>query len=79
MELLSDSEDYQAMSLQILSLIKSLVKDEQARLNILESVFVHFQERAKQVEFIDEKSIAIYLRLMAKQFCENFIKATNKI
>lgn len=79
MELLSDSEEYQGYSLQILSLIKSLVKDEQARLNILESVFVHFQERSKQVEFIDEKSIAIYLRLMAKQFCENFLKATNKI
>lgn len=79
MELILDSEEYQGMHLQVLSLIKSMITDEEARFTILQSVFIHFEERSKKVQFIDEKSIAIYLRLLAKQFCENFLKVTNKI
>lgn len=79
MELILDSEEYQGISLQVLSLIKSMITDEEARFTILESVFIHFEDQAKKVQFIDEKSIAIYLRLLARQFCENFLKATNKI
>lgn len=78
MELMSDTEVYQDYALQIMSLIKSLVKEEDARLTILESVFLHFEERNKKVKFTDEKTIAIYLRLLARRFCSNFLQSTCK-
>lgn len=78
MELMSDTEAYQAYALQIMSLIKSLVEEEDARLNILESVFIHYEERNKKVKFTDERSLAIYLRLLARRFCKNFLESTCK-
>lgn len=78
MEIMSDSETYQSFALQIMSLIKSLVKEEDARLTILESVFLQFEDRNKKFKFTDEKSIAIYLRLLARRFCSNFLNAPSK-
>lgn len=75
---MSDIEVYQSYALQIMALIKSLVEEEDARLTILESVFLHYEERNKKIKFIDEKTIAIYLRLLARRFCSNFLQATCK-
>lgn len=78
MEILSDSETYQMYALQVFSLIKSLVQDEGARLLILEETFNRYEDRNRQVKFADEKTLAIFLRLTARQLCSNFLQVTCK-
>lgn len=78
MTALSDESVFQDYHLQIMSLIKSLVLEEDARVRILKETFERYAERNHKVLFTDENSLAIFLRLTARQFCINFLQATSK-
>lgn len=78
MTVLPEEEYEQTRSLLLLSFIKSMVVEENVRMNILTASLDKLRRIQQKVTFLDKESELNYLRSVAKQFCINFLQATSK-